>query len=320
MKERIVVKILFIHFLLLILCSDLPAQTRVRFLPHWLHQAQFSGIYMAIEKGIYKDYGLEVEVIDGGPLAPISEALDKDQTDFCSMFLSGAIEVHAHENKIFNICQLSQKSALMYVAKKSSGIDDIADFNGKKIGIWRSDFRELPMAFIKEFDIEAEIVPITSTIDLFLYGGIDIMCVMWYNEYDQMYNAGIDYDDLNSFFFFDYDLNFPEDGIYCKQEFYENNPEVCKNFAEATLEGWQYAFTHPEETIDVVMLYMFRHNIPASRAHQQWMLKTMEKLFRDEYGIISGELRKEDFIKTSKTLLESGSIDEMFEFEEFLRR
>ena len=65
------------------------------------------------------------------------------------------------------------------------------DFNGKKIGVWRSDFQELSIAFLDKYGIQADIVPITSTINLFLKGGIDIMNVMWYNEYHRMLDAGL---------------------------------------------------------------------------------------------------------------------------------
>ncbi len=294
------------------------SQTTVRFMPHWLHQAQFSGIYMAYEKGIYDKYGLDVKVLDGGPLAPMSSAFVNNGADFGTMFLSGAIELRDEVVDIINICQLSQKSALMFVTKKTSNIIRVEDFNGKKIGIWRSDFRELPMAFIDKFNIDAEIFPITSTIDLFLDDGVDIMCVMWYNEYDQIYHAGIDYEDLNTFFFFDYNLNFPEDGIYCTEEFFNQNPGICSDFVKATIEGWQYAFDHPDETIDVVLMYMKSRNIPANRAHQEWMLSIIEKVFVAENGSISGDLKEEDFLKTSQILIQSGSINLMPVFEEFI--
>lgn len=312
-------KKILIIILVQVVCFNLQAQTKVRVMPHWLNQAQFSGFYMAYEKGFYEKYGLELEILGGGPQSPMNRVFKNNETEFGSMFLSGAIELQDQGVNIFNICQLSQKSALMFVSKKSSGIDNIEDFNGKKIGVWRSDFKELPLAFIDKFSIDAEIVPINSTINLFLDDGIDVMCVMWYNEYDQIYNSGIDYEDLNTFFLFDYDLNIPEDGLYCSQEFYLENPEACSSFAKATLEGWQYAFANPNETINIVMQYMKKDNIPANRAHQQWMLSVIEKVYTNDAGIISGELKKEDFIKTSSLLLNSGYISEMPVFEEFVR-
>ncbi|MFP4471837.1 MAG: ABC transporter substrate-binding protein, partial [Bacteroidales bacterium] len=157
----------------------------------------------------------------------------------------------------------------------------------------------------------------TSTINLFLSGGVDIMCAMWYNEYNQIYLAGIDYEDLNAYFFFDYGLNFPEDGVYCHASFYKQNREACRNFVKATLEGWQYAFGHKEEALAETLKWMKYRNIPANAAHQRWMLNIMEKVYTQEDGSLDALLNRKDFIHTGEVLLESGSINEIPDFDQF---
>ncbi len=294
-------------------------RTSVRFMPHWLHQAQFAGYYVALEKGYYLNHGLDVEILDGGPAFPAGKVFENNLADIGSMFLSGAIELTDAGLPLLNIGQLSKKSALIFIARKSDSISTVEDFNGKKIGIWRSDFRELPLAFLKKYNISADIVPITSTINLFLDGGIDIMCVMWYNEYNQVYLAGTDYDDLNAFFFYDHDLNFPEDGIYCTRDYYQKHPQVCDDFAEATLEGWRYAFAHKAEAVNLVLDWMKRHNIPANRAHQRWMLDVMEKVFLSEDGSLNSRLNREDYRHTAKVLRESGSIGHIEPWDQFYK-
>ena len=44
-------------------------------------------------------------------------------------------------------------------------------------------------------------------------------------------------------------LNIPEDGIYCREETLQNEPEMCKNFIDATIKGWAYAFQNKEEMV-----------------------------------------------------------------------
>jgi NitT/TauT family transport system substrate-binding protein len=290
---------------------------KVRYLPHWLHQAQFAGYYMAKEKGIYEKYGLDVEILPGGPNAPAIEELVDGEADISSAFLSGAIKAEARGMDIVNIAQLSQRSALMFIARKSSGINAPEDFNSKKIGIWRSDFRELPMAFLEKYNIEAEIIPITSTVNLFLRGGIDVMCVMWYNEYHQVLNFGINADELAVFHFLDYELDFPEDAIVCTQSYFQDNTMLCRKFVNATFEGWNYAFENKQESLEVVIRYMEDYKIPANRAHQAWMLSRMEDILLADSNAITGELRHDDFIYTAGVLLESGAIEKVPDFQKF---
>lgn len=309
--------LLFIFMAVILNCSYTQGLQKVRYMPHWLHQAQFAGYYMAKEKGFYQEQGLDVEILPGGPAHPALLSLENKKADITSTFLSGAIKAAASGFEVVDIAQLSQRSALMFIAKKSSGIETPEDFNGKKIGIWSSDFRELPLAFLKKYDINAEIVPISSTVNLFLKDGIDILCVMWYNEYHQIINYGIDEDELNVFHFHDYGLNYPEDAVICSEVFFENYPEQSRSFVQATIKGWEYAFANKEETLDVVIRYMEAEKIPASRAHQKWMLDRMEDILKPTGEPVTGILNIEQYELTAGVLLSSGAISEIPSFDHF---
>ena len=50
--------------------NSLHASEEVRVQLRWTHQFQFAGYYMALERGYYRDAGLDVEIIEGGPEAP----------------------------------------------------------------------------------------------------------------------------------------------------------------------------------------------------------------------------------------------------------
>ena len=43
--------------------SDLESPRKVSLVLHWLPQAQFAGYYVAVKKGIYRKYGLDVSII-----------------------------------------------------------------------------------------------------------------------------------------------------------------------------------------------------------------------------------------------------------------
>ncbi len=292
---------------------------KVRFLPHWLPQAQFAGYYMAQKQGIYAKHGIDIEILTGKARTLSLDDLRLGSADFSTSFLSSAIKSYDAGNPIVNICQLSGKSALLFVAKKSSGIQSIADLNGKRIGIWKSGFQEVPLAFLQSKHIKAEIVPIKSTVNLFLQGGVDVLTVMTYNEYHQLINSGLNEDEMTVFALSDNDFNVPEDGIYCSRELWDSNPDLCQRFVRATIEGWKYAFDHEEEALDEVLARMYAEKIPANRAHQRWQLRAMKDLYSLGGELLSGKLRKEDFKLTVDILLQSGAIKETPSFRDFFK-
>lgn len=190
--------------MLVMLNAAYSQNEKLIFSPHWIPQAQFAGFYVALDQGFYNEVGLDVEIIH--PSANISSLhlLNEGKADVVSSFLMDAMKLRANGMPLVNFAQLSQHSALMLVAKKSSGINAPDNLQGKKLGIWSSGFDDIPFAFLREKKIEMEIVRIHSTINLFLMDAIDVMTVMNYNEYNQITNSGINEDELTTFYFSDY--------------------------------------------------------------------------------------------------------------------
>jgi NitT/TauT family transport system substrate-binding protein len=248
------------------------------FATHWLPQAQFAGFYVAKDKGFYKEAGLDVDIIHPSASVPATEFLKDGRADIISLFLITAINNRQKGLDLVNIAQLSQHSAILFVSKKTSGINSLAQFNGKKIGIWFTGFDEVPKAMVKNNNVQVKWVPILTSVNLFMMGGIDIMTVMWYNEYDQIYLSGMDRNELNTFFLSDYGFDIPEDGLYVMRKTASSRKNDLKAFVEATLKGWEYAAANKEYTIDLVLRLMQEAKVPATRAHQKWMLDRVLEL------------------------------------------
>ncbi len=293
---------------------------KASFISQWVPQAQFAGYYLAHEKGIYKKYGLDVDIINGGPHISPCDSLKEKRVDFINIGLNTAIEARANGLNLVNIGQLVQKSAMMLVAKKSSGIEKIEDINNKKIGVWTGISQIQALSFIKKYNLNVEVVPQTYSVNLFLRDGVDVASATWYNEYHTILNSGYDADELITFFFSEYDLNFPGDGIYTLEETFQSRPNFCGDFVRASIEGWIYAFTHSEEALDIVLRHTKEANIPANRMHQKWMLERMEDLMLIDKSIeISGVLRKDDYYRVAKELKNAGIISNIPPFNVFYK-
>jgi len=289
----------------------------VSFLPYWVTTAQFAGYYVAKEKGIYEKFGINLRIIPYKPFVTSSDLISGGVADFAALWLVNAIELKAKGTDIVNIAQLSSRSSAMLITKKSSGIDSIEDMNGKRAGIW-SGFELHPRALFNKFKIDVKIIPIGSTNNLFLMGGVDIINANWFDEYHSIINSGYDSTDLNVFFYSDYGLNFLEDGIYCLSDKLKNDPQLCEDFVNATLEGWRYAFDHKEEAIDIVLKYAKNDKLPVNRVHQNWMLDRYRDLYlpsgKDDFN---NSLSNKDYEFVGNALRESKLINEIPEFSKF---
>ncbi len=292
---------------------------KASFLPQWVPQAQFAGYYVALERGFYKKHGIELTIQTGGPGSPSLPFLKEGKADFATLWLSTAIQARAQGVKLVNIAQIMQRSALMLIAKRSTGIRKPSDMNGKKVGLWPA-FQTQPKAFFKKYNLKVKVIPQSFSVNLFLRDGVDVASAMWYNEYHTILSAGINPEELTPFFFHEYGLNFPEDGIYTLEETFRLDPDLCKAFVKASSEGWEYALAHPETTLELVMRNLKREYIPATKIHQKWMLERMYDLIRPgDVPVPLGRLLPEDYERVARGLHEDGLIREVPRFNTFYR-
>jgi NitT/TauT family transport system substrate-binding protein len=287
-------------------------------IPQWSPQAQFAGYYVAMEKGIYRKHGIRMTILKGGPGRPALEYLRDGRADFAVQWLTTAIQRYDEGIRLVNLGQVVPRSSMMLVAKKTSHILKPSDMNGKKVGIWEGDFAIPPRAFFKKYGLQVKEIPQSYTVNLFLRGGVDVASAMWYNEYHTILNSGIDPDELIVFPLCDYGLNFPEDGLYMMEAAYKKNPGLAAAFVQASFEGWQYAFDHPDQALDIVIRYMREANVPSNRAHQKWMLSRMKNLIMSTDGSMpTRKLNTTDFNTVAQYLLHDGLIGKAPDFSTF---
>ena len=293
---------------------------KIRFAPQWTAQAQFAGYYVALDKGFYTEAGLDVEILYPYAGKSVLNLLESEEVDVVSLFLTTGIQAKCNGVKLVNIGQLSQHAATMLVARKSHGILKLSDLNGEKIAIWKSGFDELPRWLIARNNLKVEWVPVLSSINLFLAGGVSAMAVMYYNEYDQIINSGIDESELSCFFLSDFGFDIPEDGLYCLEKTKKEKGELLAKFFQATLRGWEYARSNPDYTIDLVIAKMEQAHIPANHTHQKWMLeKVLELIKLGTKKVSPGELSQQDFEETLNLLYQQGFISILIPYRDFFQ-
>lgn len=286
---------------------------------HWLPQAQFTGYYMAREKGFYSDEGLDVTILPGGPDLVPADRLVSGEATFATMFLAAGIERRVAGIPLVNIGQVGHHSSLMILTQKKDNINELKDLNGKMLGVWSNDFQLQPWALFKQHNLEVYNVPFNGSVEIFLRGGVPATLAMWYNEYHTVLSAGLRPDDLKTFFFKDTDFDFPEDGIYCLEQTLDEYPDKIDGFIRASIKGWQYSFNHKEEALAVIKKKMNEAKIPFSKVHQSWMLSIMEKIMTPYAGPdLSSKLSEESFYTVMDTIIQSGFSDIRVNYQDFV--
>jgi NitT/TauT family transport system substrate-binding protein len=282
----------------------------------WVTQAQFAGYYVALDKGWYREEGIDLTIEPGGPdLVPV-DLVAAGTRDFGTTLLADLTLAIQRGAPVVSIAQVQQTNGLLLIAKKTLGIEGPKDFVGKRIGVWLGSWEAQFDALIAREGIapqDFELVSQGWSMDPFLEGDLDVASAMIYNEYHVVLESDMSPGDLNVIDYADYGLGFPGDTLFTSRQMVEQNPDLCVRMVRASLRGWQYAIDHPEETVDIVLKY--DESGVQTQEHQISMMKEIARLVslpirplgyteRDDvrqtidtllqYGVLSGPVQPED--------------------------
>lgn len=277
------------------------AQTHnIVFTTQWRPQSQFAGYYVALDKGFYKDAGLNVVFMHPSVSNPALNRLAEGSTDIVSLELIQAIECISQGIPLVNILQTSQRNSMMIVPRRDN-IKTLDDLKGKRVGIWKAGFGELAYIMDTEKQLNIEWIPFITNVNLFVSGAIDATLAKSYNEYLQIIACGIT--PKHVFRFTDLGYDIPEDGLYVTADYYKNNRKHLKAFAEASKRGWQWAAEHPEEALDIVMKFVKQANVATNRVHQRRMLGEVLRLQCEKDSTKASFVLLPEKVKTTSDLL-----------------
>ena len=125
---------------LLIGLSGMPRRARadekLSIIMSWTAEAEHGGFYQAVATGIYKKYGLDVTVRQGGPQLNTAQLLMGGAVDFRIGSNSGSDFNFVKEGApAVAIAAIFQKEPSVLIAHPDVGINSLADMKGKPIAV-----------------------------------------------------------------------------------------------------------------------------------------------------------------------------------------
>jgi len=276
----------------------------------WVTQAQFAGYYVALDKGYYKDEGLDVTIKPGGPDIAPPQVLAGGGADLMLNWMPSALAAREKGLPLVNIAQPFKSSGLQLTCRKETGIKSPEDFRGKTIGVWFFGNEYPFLSWMSQLGIPTDggdngvtVLKQGFNVDPLLQKQADCISTMTYNEYWQVIDAGISPDELVVFKYQDQGVSTLEDGIYVLEDRLADAAfqDQLVRFVRASMKGWKWAEANPNDAADIVL------DNDASGAqtekHQRRMMGEIAKLTAGS----NGSLDPADFERTVATLLKGGS-------------
>lgn len=222
----------------------------------WLANSQQAGEYVAMEKGYLKQAGVNLIVQPGGPnldsvsLVASGSAMIGQVSSSPTLILARArgVPVKAFASAL-------QKHPFAWFSLKKDNITSPRDWVGKKIGI-QGTARPLLNAVVAKYHLNPDSFQtvVIGSDTLPLVNGQVQAASGW--VIDSTQTAALPPNGYEVMLLWDLGIQLYANPYFATDDTIKNNKRLLEGFVAAVGKGWEYAFAHPDEAVDIVMKHV----------------------------------------------------------------
>ena len=232
--------------------------TKITFVLDWTPNTNHTGLYVAAQKGYFKDVGLEVEIVQ--PPEDGAEALvASGKAQFGISFQDSMMPAVTGEDTlpIEAVAAVLQHNTSGIVSRKGDGIDTPKGLEGKKYATWDLDIEKATLRQVVEKDggdfSKVELIPstVTDEVSALKSKSVDAIWIFygWAGIATEVAGLETDY-----FAFRDIDpvFDYYTPVIIGNQNWLKENEETAKSFLGAVKKGYEFAIDNADEAADIL--------------------------------------------------------------------
>lgn len=232
--------------------------TKVTFVLDWTPNTNHTGIYVAKEKGYFKDAGLDVEIVQ--PPEDGAEVLvGSGKAQFGISFQDSMMPAVVGDDAlpITAVAAVLQHNTSGIISRKGDGISSPKGLEGKKYATWNLDIEKATLKQTVEKDHgdfgKIKLIPstVTDEVSALKSKKVDAIWIYygWAGIAAEVAGLKTDY-----FAFKDIDpvFDYYTPVIIGNKDWMKKNPETAKAFLSAAKKGYEFAIDDPKSAADIL--------------------------------------------------------------------
>jgi class 3 adenylate cyclase/ABC-type nitrate/sulfonate/bicarbonate transport system substrate-binding protein len=243
-------QLIIVACLTLLASHPAAARDQVTLQLKWKHQFQFAGYYAALDRGFYRDAGLDVTIREGGPDIDAAEAVAAGKAEFgvCS---SNVLREWVMGRHLVVLAVIFQQTPAIILVPRRADIRSVSDLRGRTL--MDAPGSDEIAAMLKHEGVDyaglARVDHRGDPRDL-LAGMADAMVAYSTNEPFVLEQLGAAY---RTFAPAAYGADFYGDNLCTSEAEVKAHLERVAAFRAASLKGWAYALAHKQATVDLIL-------------------------------------------------------------------
>lgn len=240
----------------------------------WTPNTNHTGLYVAKEKGYFKDEGLDVDIIQPGE-AGADQLVAAGKAQFGISAQESITEARIQGVPIVSIAAIIQHNTSGFASPKEKNITSPKDFENKTYGGWGAPVEKavLDSLMKKEHaDVEKTKIINMGETDFFTAVKRDIDFAWIYYGWTGV-EAELRGEKINMVYLTDYSnkLDYYTPVLTTNEKMIEKDPETIKHFLAATSKGYTYAIDHPDDAADLLIKAVPDLDSKLVKASQKWL-------------------------------------------------
>ncbi len=238
----------------------------------WHHQFQFAGYYVALENGYYREAGLDVQLIEGGPAVDVAAEVVAGRAQF-GVGGSQILLERARGRQLTVLAVVFQHSPAIILAPRSKGIHTVSQLAGRTLidSPGNGDIAAMLMSAGIGYAGIQKIDGYGEPGDL-LDGKADAMVAYSTSEPFVLEQLGVPYVALSPRAI---GIDFYGDNLFTTSAHVKVHPDRVEAFRAASLRGWAYALSHREETVDMIRAVYSKRKTRAALMYEANQMATL---------------------------------------------
>jgi diguanylate cyclase (GGDEF)-like protein len=277
----------------------------------WFHQFQFAGYYAAIEQGYFRDAGLNVTLIEGGPAVIPTDVVLAGEAEF-GIGTSGLLVSRSRGRPLVAIAAIFQHSPYILVARDDPEIRSVRDLAGRRVMV--EPYAEELIAFLHREGVSInDVVAIEHSGNALRLGDGDVAAMTAYTSTEPFVldEAGIPYQRFDPKVA---GIDFYGDTVFTSEAYARDNEQVVIAFRDALFEGWRYALRNQDEIIELIH---DRYGSELSRAHERFAANDIRRLLIPDL-IDIGYMNRERWDRIAEEFRSAGLLEGPVDLDRFL--
>ena len=273
---------LAVSLVILLLGAPGMAAEKVTLNLNWFYVGDHSPYFVALDKGWYKEEGIEPTILTGKGSGDVVKRVDVGSADIGIVDAGVLIVARAQGAKVKIVSGLFDKSPYCMWMWKDSGINTPKDLVGKKVGAPPGDAQRTifpALAQANGFDADkVTFVNISMEAKFSALAAKQLDVVFDYYSGAPFFYKAMGQENVKYMMFADWGVDVYSNALVATEKYIKEKPALIKRFVKASLRGWEFALKNPEEAIEIMAKHRPEIDKPVLLAN----LKLIIDLFRTE--------------------------------------